>query len=200
MVAVLITIVFSEGPLAGERLELDREMTVGRAGCEVTLDDPEVSRRHLVLRPIGADLQVQDLGSSNGTFVDGQRIAGTMNVGDGAVIQLGTSELTVQVMTPEQEQAPPTQIRGDMPEPVPAPAPAPPPEPAVPAAPPPEPAAPAAPLPEPAAPATPPTPATPPAAAAATGGLPRWFWTVTALVEIGLILTAASLLVYYAFR
>jgi pSer/pThr/pTyr-binding forkhead associated (FHA) protein len=99
----LITIVFSVGPWAGQELELDREMSFGRAGCDVTLDEPEVSRRHFVLRPTGADVQVEDLGSSNGTFVNGQRITETVSVRDEDVIRAGTSELVVAV---SQEDVP----------------------------------------------------------------------------------------------
>ena len=166
----LITIVFSAGPHAGQRLDLDREKTFGRAGCDVTLDDSEVSRRHLVLRPAGAEVSVEDLGSTNGTLVDGQRIARTVSVGHGGAIRLGTSELTVEVLEAQQEPEPtmpvaaPTAARPVAPAPV----------------------APAA-----AAPAG-------AAAPAAAGGLPGWFWTVTALVEIAVIVTAAAMLVHYA--
>ena len=128
-------------------------MTVGRVDCDVTLDDHQLSRRHLVLRPVGDDLAVEDLGSTNGTVVDGQRIAGPVNVADGAVVHIGTSEFIVQTTAPVTEG----QRTAVSPTP-------------------------AAILPE----------------AAMAGGLPRWFWTVTGLVEIGLILTAAALLVYYA--
>jgi predicted component of type VI protein secretion system len=145
----LISIVFSEGPLAGERRELDREMTLGRADCDVTVTDHEVSRRHLVLRPAGTKLLVEDLGSKNGTFVNGSRISEAVRVGDRDVIHLGTCELVVQVTAPRDPSAP---------HPVPAAAGAP----------------------------------------AATGGLPGAFWTVTGLVEISVILAAATFLVYYA--
>ncbi len=101
----MVAIVFSGGPLAGQRLELERELTVGRSDCDVTLDDPEVSRRHLVLRPVGADLHVEDLGSTNGTLVNGHRIADTVSVVDGSVIRVGASELIVEITTPAQAPA-----------------------------------------------------------------------------------------------
>jgi pSer/pThr/pTyr-binding forkhead associated (FHA) protein len=156
MVPSMIAVVFSEGPRAGERVELDREVTIGRADCDVTLDDREVSRRHLALRPAGPELDVEDLGSTNGTLVDGRRIAGAVRVGDGSVIRLGTSELIVKLtVTPEPEAAAAGVTATG----------------AVAAA---------------------------PVATAASGGLPRWFWTVTALVEVAVILTALVVLVYYA--
>lgn len=171
----MITIVFSAGPHAGQRIELDREKTFGRAGCDVILDDPEVSRRHLVLRPTDAGVQVEDLGSSNGTLVDGQRIAEAVSVGHGGAIRLGASALTVEV--PAAQQAP---------------------EPTMPASAPTA-ARPVAPTPAAPTPAAP-TPAMPAGAAAsvAGGGLPGWFWTVTAVVELAVIVTAAAMLVHYA--
>ena len=93
----LISIVFSEGPLAGRRIELDRETTVGRVDCDLTLDDHQLSQRHLVLRPSGGQLTVEDLGSTNGTVVDGVRIDAPVTVSDGAVVHVGTSEFIVQV-------------------------------------------------------------------------------------------------------
>jgi predicted component of type VI protein secretion system len=151
----LISIVFSEGPMAGERLELDREMTVGRVDCDLTLNDRQVSRRHVTLRPVGDQLHVEDLGSSNGTFVNEHRLAEAMSAGDGDVIRAGTSEMIVQVAAPAVAEAPPT---------VASPAPV-----AL-------------------------------AAGPTTGGVPGGVWIATSLVEIALILTALTLLVYYAVR
>jgi pSer/pThr/pTyr-binding forkhead associated (FHA) protein len=51
------------------------ERVFGRdATCDVPLDDPTVSRRHAALRQRGGELFVADLGSQNGTFVNGERI------------------------------------------------------------------------------------------------------------------------------
>jgi pSer/pThr/pTyr-binding forkhead associated (FHA) protein len=58
-------------------------ITVGR-GTEndVVLDDPKVSRRHARIRCVGGTCHVQDLDSSNGTFINGERIAeGTLTPG-----------------------------------------------------------------------------------------------------------------------
>lgn len=49
---------------------MGRTISVGRAGTDVVLDDPRVSRRHLTLEPLSDGfVRVVDLGSSNGTFV-----------------------------------------------------------------------------------------------------------------------------------
>ena len=54
---------------------LDGASTVGREpGCEVLLASPTVSRRHALVAPDGEGWIVRDLGSGNGTFLDGKRV------------------------------------------------------------------------------------------------------------------------------
>ena len=81
------------GPEAGRRFELRGETVVGREGADVTIEDPELSRRHAVLRPTAHGVVVEDLGSSNGTFVNGRRIEGPTLVGETATLRLGGTEL-----------------------------------------------------------------------------------------------------------
>ncbi len=92
MTSVLIT----DGPSNGEQIELDREISFGRTGTDVAILDPEMSRRHALIRPAPGGVEVEDLGSLNGTTVNGERIEGTVTAGDGAVIRMGTTSLTVQ--------------------------------------------------------------------------------------------------------
>ncbi|GAB3273510.1 FHA domain-containing protein [Parahaliea aestuarii] len=68
----------------GSRLVLEGEQRVGRsADCEITIDDPRVSRGHAVLRVKGESLTVEDLGSANGTQVNGQVTSGETTLRDG---------------------------------------------------------------------------------------------------------------------
>ena len=69
---------------------------IGRADADVTLDDAEVSRRHAIVRQAAGKLQIEDLGSSNGTFVDGARIAAPTALEDGSKLTIGTTELVVE--------------------------------------------------------------------------------------------------------
>ncbi|HHU11227.1 MAG TPA: FHA domain-containing protein, partial [Intrasporangiaceae bacterium] len=70
--------------------------TVGRAGADVTVADPTLSRVHLRL-DVGADgMTVTDLGSENGTRLDGTRIEGTTALPPGARIRAGRSTLVVR--------------------------------------------------------------------------------------------------------
>lgn len=79
---------------SGERVTVGhRVVTLGRLPeCTVTLSDPNVSRRHAEIRP-GAELTIVDLGSTNGTKVNGLRIDGERVLVDGDIISLGSSHL-----------------------------------------------------------------------------------------------------------
>jgi predicted component of type VI protein secretion system len=83
------------------------DVVVGRENVDVIIDDPEISRRHLVLRPLVGAIEVEDLGSSNGTFVDDERIEVPTRVGRGQKIRIGVSILEVE----EVLHAEPTQVR-----------------------------------------------------------------------------------------
>jgi predicted component of type VI protein secretion system len=79
-------------PMDGREHGLDAELTVGREGCDVVLPDPEVSRRHAALRVTESGVAVEDLGSSNGTFVNEQRVEGVRALRDGDVVRFGNTE------------------------------------------------------------------------------------------------------------
>ena len=70
--------------MAGHIVAIAPGMTIGREGCDVVVADPEVSRRHAHIRIDGAATAIEDLGSTNGTFVNGRRAHGAtvLNVGD----------------------------------------------------------------------------------------------------------------------
>jgi len=64
-------------------------ITIGRdERNDLVLDDPRVSRRHALLRRLGTTFQIEDLGSTNGIFVNGQRVERT-TLADGDQIQIG---------------------------------------------------------------------------------------------------------------
>lgn len=82
-------------------LELtEGQFTVGRsASCQLSLDDPLVSRRHALLT-VGADgVSIEDLQSRNGVMVNGARISGRVVLEPGDRIVIGAQELTLHVGT-----------------------------------------------------------------------------------------------------
>jgi len=86
-----------EGPDIGQTFSLtNNEVFIGRhEQCELVLHDPEVSRRHLKIAPGETGWWLDDLGSTNGSFVNGQRITHqTAVLGDR--IQIGQSVLVIQ--------------------------------------------------------------------------------------------------------
>ncbi|HMR06725.1 MAG TPA: FHA domain-containing protein, partial [Polyangiaceae bacterium] len=76
----------------------DGETLVGR-GSRVAffLDEASVSREHAVLRRTGDVVMLTDLGSSNGTFVNGEQITGSHKLEIGDHVRLGTADLTFGV-------------------------------------------------------------------------------------------------------
>lgn len=70
------------------------EFTIGRSrGCGVVLRDPSVSRGHALLCVSRGKVTLQDLGSSNGTFVNGKRLEGETPLAAGDRLVLGETEL-----------------------------------------------------------------------------------------------------------
>jgi len=65
--------------------------------CDVKLEEPSVSRRHAVLWREGTGTWLADLGSSNGTFLNGQRIEEAVDVHDGDVVGAGPVSFTFSV-------------------------------------------------------------------------------------------------------
>lgn len=74
---------------------VDGVMDVGRDGHDLLLDDPTASRHHCKVEPADGGILVTDLGSVNGTRVDGQRIEQPQLVPPGSTIALGETELVV---------------------------------------------------------------------------------------------------------
>lgn len=74
----------------------DRPVLVGReVGCDVVLADPLVSRRHCTIEMRGGLVQVRDLESRYGTWLDDERIDGTRKGGQSGVIRVGGAILRV---------------------------------------------------------------------------------------------------------
>src|SRR5918992_77724 len=81
------------------RVPVLNEMTIGRApGSTLVLDDPTVSRLHARISDGngGGVALLEDAGSSHGTWVDGARISGPVELRDGIKVRLGDQEVVVE--------------------------------------------------------------------------------------------------------
>jgi predicted component of type VI protein secretion system len=211
-------VIVRSGARSGERIELVGELVVGRENADLTVADEEVSRRHLAVRPHEDGVELEDLGSTNGTFVDGARLAAVVVVSSGARVVLGETELEIEIEEPEPELDPgATRLRERPPErdativgTAPA-APAPPPDATIAGAPtPPRPAPPPAPAPVAAAPPASPAAAgagaqpfgtfTPSAPVRRRGGAATRQWGAAGVVFLVVIATAIALIIYFAAR
>jgi predicted component of type VI protein secretion system len=65
--------------------------TIGREGCDIVLPDPDVSRRHAVIRTLDSGLAIEDLGSTNGTYVNDQRLKGIAELQQGDRVRFGNT-------------------------------------------------------------------------------------------------------------
>ena len=85
-------LVFVEStPMHGREIALLAGTTLGRDDCDVVLSDPEVSRRHAFVGESADGFTIEDLGSTNGTFVNGERIDGARALRSGDEIRFGNT-------------------------------------------------------------------------------------------------------------
>ena len=93
----MAALVGTSDAVSGRRYEVGAELVIGREGQALTIDDGEVSRRHAVVRSSGGVLSVEDLGSRNGTYVNGRRISEVVSLSLGDVLTLGSTSFRVEV-------------------------------------------------------------------------------------------------------
>ena len=94
----LTHLVVTEGGLAGTRIALgDQPIMIGRANdSTLVLTDDYASTRHARLVSRDGDWYVEDLGSTNGTYLDQQRVQGPLLVGPGQPIRIGQTVLELR--------------------------------------------------------------------------------------------------------
>lgn len=96
-------VVITSGPRSGERFDAVGELVIGRDEATITLDDDKVSRHHAVIREAETGLAIEDVGSTNGTWLNGRRLEAraATPIRPGDEIRVGTTTLTVAAATHE---------------------------------------------------------------------------------------------------
>lgn len=95
------------GEITGQEISIDRDMLVGRhQDADVLLQAAEISRRHAALLLKDQLLWVQDLNSSNGTFINDIRIEQEKQLHDGDIVQFASFKFSVLAPVQEIEDLP----------------------------------------------------------------------------------------------
>ncbi len=108
------SLVFLAGPIAGRRYRLaDGEYVIGRrSDCQIFVPDMRVSRQHARLWKNGEEWLLEDLGSNNGTYVNGTRLPHSTAVRDGDEIMIANNRIRVEANDPVAD-GPPTAREGN---------------------------------------------------------------------------------------
>ena len=88
----------TQGPLTGTRISLDsRPILIGRADdSTLVLDDDYASTRHARIAQQGDDWYVEDLGSTNGTYLDRAKVTGPTRVPQGVPVRIGKTVIELR--------------------------------------------------------------------------------------------------------
>jgi predicted component of type VI protein secretion system len=87
-------------------VEVEADVVIGREEADLTIPDEEISRRHAVVRPVERGVVVEDLGSLNGTFINGKQISEPVTITLGSTLRVGASDIEIEI-----ELAAPTKVR-----------------------------------------------------------------------------------------
>lgn len=92
-----LTVVKGPRELSGKRVAIRGPIIIGRSpGADIVISDDFVSSRHARVTPTSTGATIEDLGSTNGTIVNGSRVLGTTPVQVGDVIDIGDVRLQVE--------------------------------------------------------------------------------------------------------
>ncbi len=93
-----LSLAILDGPDAGSVFRIERpRVTIGRSNADLTLNDTEASRQHAAIEVHDTVYGLTDLGSTNGTFCDGQKIDGVVELSDKSEFQVGATTLMLIV-------------------------------------------------------------------------------------------------------
>jgi pSer/pThr/pTyr-binding forkhead associated (FHA) protein len=84
----------------GQRYSLNApSIVLGRSSeADILIDDTGVSRRHLEIRTGQGTAQAMDLGSTNGSYINGHKIVGSSELTDGSTITMGRTKIIFRLL------------------------------------------------------------------------------------------------------
>lgn len=105
-------VVTGEGPLRGEQLVIEGdELVLGRrANSDLHLADPHVSRAHALIRRQSGAIWLEDLGSTGGTFVNGEPVTGSRALRHGDAVRFGSVETRFEDRSSQMEREDATEM------------------------------------------------------------------------------------------
>ncbi len=99
---------FTEGENKGARLKLPSsgEIVIGRSqACDICLTERKISRKHAVILFFEGRYFLEDMGSTNGTYINGERVEGRVELSSGDIVRIGGSVMEV-IITPDESEVP----------------------------------------------------------------------------------------------
>jgi len=104
----MATLIIDTGEQKGRHFRLAaRPLVGGRApAAEIQVVDPKVSRRHFLIAPQASGYAIRELRSTNGVWVNGERVSGERSLADGDRIRVGDTEIVFHLADdPDQRDA-----------------------------------------------------------------------------------------------
>jgi hypothetical protein len=93
---VFLVVESAPGHQQGSRYDLSGGATLGRGDVEIVLEDPFASSRHARIERQGGAMVLEDLGSTNGTYLNDELLAGPQPLHSGDRVRIGDSVFTFQ--------------------------------------------------------------------------------------------------------
>jgi len=99
-----------EGPGAGKQFDIATAVVIGRDNsADLVIDDSQASRRHARIEPSGHGAVVEDMDSTNGTFINDSELHGRAELGPDDELLIGVT--VMQVRTPQAVERQPSVVR-----------------------------------------------------------------------------------------
>lgn len=93
-----LSLAILDGPDAGSVFRIEKpRISIGRSNADLTLNDSEASRQHAAIEVRGTNYSLIDLGSTNGTLVEGRKVDGTVDLTDKSEFLVGSTTLMLIV-------------------------------------------------------------------------------------------------------